>query len=74
MIKYNAVVSYPINNNGLKKNHLVTVYYNNIDLENYEIIELADKKINTQNQTLGFSIEGSGTLLKRDHVKKTIFQ
>ena len=74
MIKYNAVVSFPINNNGNKKNHLVTVYYSDRGLENDKIIELADIKIKTQNQTLGFNIEGNGTILKRDHVKKTIFQ
>ncbi len=74
MIKYNAVVSFPINDNGNKKNYLVTVYYSDRGLENDKIIELADIKIKTQTKSLGFNIEGNGTILKRDHVKKTIFQ
>jgi len=74
MTKYNAVVSYPVNNNGQKRNHLVTVYYNEKGLANDKIIELADTKINNQNVNSTFSIEGSGIVLKKDHIKKTIFQ
>lgn len=70
MVKYNALVSYPINSDGHKRAHQVVVYFEDKNTTDEDIIELADEKINNHSKRLFFSIVGPGTITKRDYITK----
>ncbi|GAA0725737.1 hypothetical protein GCM10009430_31840 [Aquimarina litoralis] len=68
MEKYNAVVTYSTIRNGHRRGRLIKVVYNDENISNEEIIELADKKIIEDSNHVGFTIESSGSIHSRDKV------
>ncbi|WP_282117162.1 hypothetical protein [Cellulophaga baltica] len=70
MKKYNAVVAYSIKRDGNDRGRLVIVHYDNENISDKEIIELADKKLIEDSTYLNFTIESEGSIRTRNIVNQ----
>ncbi len=68
MGKYNAVVTYSIKRNGSKRGFLSIVHYDDVNISNERIIELANEKIIEDSKYFHFTIEGEGSIHSRDKI------
>lgn len=70
MKKYNAVVTYSIRRNGSKRGFLTIVHYDESNISNEKIIELANEKISEDSKYFNFTIEGEGSIHSKDKINQ----
>ncbi|MFP2996250.1 hypothetical protein ABN763_10070 [Spongiivirga sp. MCCC 1A20706] len=66
MKKYSAVVIYSIKREGSRRGFLTVIHYDDINISNEKIIELADQKMTENSNFFHFTIESEGSIHSRD--------